>query len=100
MPTPHPASLFSTGLTVLTEITAHTTRNAAIRRGPDHAEAQHPRQRMLADEPGPLLVADWRRAVFVHFRVSATALRPRVPYDLDTHDGDAWVPSPLRRNHP
>jgi uncharacterized protein YqjF (DUF2071 family) len=38
-----------------------------------------------------VFVADWRDALFIHFRVDPAALAPRVPLPLDLFDGDAWV---------
>jgi uncharacterized protein YqjF (DUF2071 family) len=39
----------------------------------------------------PLFLADWERVVFVHFAVDPAALRPLVPFELDLHDGRAYV---------
>lgn len=38
-----------------------------------------------------LFVADWVRALFVHYRVDPAILQPQVPLPLDVRDGDAWV---------
>jgi uncharacterized protein YqjF (DUF2071 family) len=39
----------------------------------------------------PALIADWTDAVFIHFAVSRAELQPHVPFELDTHDGVAYV---------
>jgi uncharacterized protein YqjF (DUF2071 family) len=39
----------------------------------------------------PLFVADWDRAVFLHFAVDAARLQPWVPFPLDCRDGSAWI---------
>ena len=39
----------------------------------------------------PLLLADWRDALFIHFRVDPRLLQPLVPLPLDLHDGHAWI---------
>ncbi len=46
----------------------------------------------LARTPGePLFVADWARAVFMHFAVDADALQREVPFALDDREGRAFV---------
>lgn len=39
----------------------------------------------------PLFLADWDRAVFLHFAVDAARLQPWVPFPLDCRDGNAWI---------
>ena len=39
----------------------------------------------------PLFIANWRDALFVHFRVDPAVLRRRVPLDLDLYDGHAYI---------
>lgn len=39
----------------------------------------------------PLLVADWTDAVFVHFALEPHVLQPHVPFELDLHEGKAYV---------
>jgi uncharacterized protein len=39
----------------------------------------------------PLLVADWRDALFIHFRVDPAKIQPLVPLPLDLIDGQARV---------
>ncbi|HET7536238.1 MAG TPA: DUF2071 domain-containing protein, partial [Candidatus Didemnitutus sp.] len=36
-------------------------------------------------------IADWRRMLFVHFSLPPEALAPHVPFELDLHDGAAFV---------
>ncbi len=49
------------------------------------------KRRFAAGEGGPLLLNDWLRAVFIHFRVPPAALQPHVPFELDPMLGDAFV---------
>ena len=49
------------------------------------------KRRFAAGEGGPLLLNDWLRAVFIHFRVPPAALQPHVPFELDLMLGDAFV---------
>src|SRR5580658_54483 len=39
----------------------------------------------------PMFLADWRDALFVHFRVKPAALAPLVPLPLDLFDSNAFV---------
>ncbi len=39
----------------------------------------------------PLFVADWVRALFVHYRVDPGVLQTQIPLPLDLRDGDAYV---------
>lgn len=49
------------------------------------------RRRMLSRRGEPLLLADWMRVLMMHFEVDATALQRSVPYQLDLHNGRAFV---------
>jgi len=49
------------------------------------------RRRFMACEGRPLLLADWERTLFMHFEVPAEVLRPHVPFELDVHEGRAYV---------
>ncbi|MCE9589903.1 MAG: DUF2071 domain-containing protein [Planctomycetes bacterium] len=49
------------------------------------------RNRIEFAEGGPVLLSDWTGAVFLHYRVDPDALRPHVPFELDTRDGWAYV---------
>lgn len=46
---------------------------------------------MLSVWGEPLLLADWLRAMFVHYEVSADALQREVPFELDLRGGKAYV---------
>ena len=54
----------------------------------------------------PLFHCSWHRALFLHFRVEPQFLQPQIPFDLDLHNGDAYVSlvaftlRNLRLNHP
>ena len=45
------------------------------------------RQRMMAGWGDPLFLADWDRALFLHFEVDAAALQAAVPFELDLWQG-------------
>jgi uncharacterized protein YqjF (DUF2071 family) len=49
------------------------------------------RERMLSLRGEPLLFADWLRPVFMHFEVPAAALQRDLPFELDLHEGKAYV---------
>lgn len=49
------------------------------------------RRRILGQWGGPLFIADWLEAVFLHFSVEAERLQPHVPFGLDLYEGKAWV---------
>ncbi|MEW6306673.1 MAG: DUF2071 domain-containing protein [Verrucomicrobiota bacterium] len=49
------------------------------------------RARLSAELGGPLLLADWERALFLHFEVPRGQLQPQVPYELDLLEGHAYV---------
>jgi uncharacterized protein YqjF (DUF2071 family) len=40
---------------------------------------------------GPVFLADWLDAVFIHFRLDPRVLRPAVPLELDLFDGHAYL---------
>src|SRR5215210_1413929 len=44
-----------------------------------------------AKPPHALFHCSWDRAVFLHYRVEPKFLQPQVPFDLDLHDGQAYV---------
>lgn len=44
-----------------------------------------------AREGAPLFRCAWRDAVFLHYEVDPAAVRPRVPFELDLHEGKAYV---------
>jgi uncharacterized protein YqjF (DUF2071 family) len=39
----------------------------------------------------PMFLADWERAVFLHYAIDPDVLQPHVPLPLDLHDGLAYV---------
>lgn len=49
------------------------------------------RQRMLSEWGEPLFVAGWQRVLMIHFEVDAKALQRDVPFQLDLHEGRAFV---------
>jgi uncharacterized protein YqjF (DUF2071 family) len=49
------------------------------------------RARFESAKGEPLLLSDWNRALFIHFRVDAAALQREVPFRLDLHHGEAYV---------
>lgn len=49
------------------------------------------RARMVSSRGEPLLLADWDRAVFLHFEVDPALLQPHVTFPLDLRDGRAYV---------
>ena len=54
----------------------------------------------------PLFRCSWDRAVFLHYRVAPAYLQPQIPFELDVHDGQAYVSlvaftlRNMRLNHP
>ena len=49
------------------------------------------RERMLSRRGEPFFLANWMRVLMMHFEVDATALQRAVPYQLDLHEGRAFV---------
>lgn len=39
----------------------------------------------------PLFQCSWERAVFLHYQVAPQFLQPQIPFELDLHDGQAYV---------
>jgi uncharacterized protein YqjF (DUF2071 family) len=39
----------------------------------------------------PLFHCSWQRALFLHYRVAPQFLQLQIPFELDLHDGDAYV---------
>lgn len=48
-------------------------------------------QRMLSRRGEPLFIAAWRRVLMMHFEVDAGSLQRDVPFQLDLHNGRAFV---------
>lgn len=49
------------------------------------------RQRLLSPRGEPLFIADWARVLMIHFEVDAATLQACVPFELDLHNGCAFV---------
>jgi uncharacterized protein YqjF (DUF2071 family) len=49
------------------------------------------RKRLLSAKGEPLFLADWLRAVFIHYEIPAEKLQRNVPFALDLHEGKAYV---------
>src|SRR3954451_5022595 len=49
------------------------------------------REMILSREGEPLFLANWERAVFIHYEVDAKILQREVPFQLDLRDGKAYV---------
>jgi len=57
------------------------------------AACQDAKRRLISEDGGPILVAAWESAMFLHFCVPPETLRPEVPrpFELELHDGVACV---------
>src|SRR5258708_5631371 len=49
------------------------------------------RRRLLSSPGEPLFIADWDRALMIHYEVDAVALQGEVPFELDLWEGRAFV---------
>jgi uncharacterized protein len=49
------------------------------------------RRRLLAVRGEPLFLAGWERAIFIHYQAEPATLQASVPFELDLHDGRAFV---------
>jgi uncharacterized protein YqjF (DUF2071 family) len=49
------------------------------------------RRRLLSHRGEPLFLADWMRVLMIHFEIDAKVLQRNVPYELDLHEGRAFV---------
>ena len=49
------------------------------------------RRRLLSRRAEPLFLADWERALFIHYEVKAAAFQRDVPFPLDLREGRAYV---------
>jgi uncharacterized protein YqjF (DUF2071 family) len=49
------------------------------------------RSRVLANAGEPLFLARWDRSVFIHYEAEPSLLQRQVPFELDLHDGRAFV---------
>jgi uncharacterized protein len=52
---------------------------------------QAAQRRFLDCEKRPLLIGDWRRALFIHYEVPVKCLQPHIPFELDRWQGKAFV---------
>ena len=70
-----------------------TTRVEAIgwALGSDLSESSRACIRMARAGGRPFCVADWSRALFVHYAVDPAVLQPHVPFPLDLFGGEAYV---------
>jgi len=48
-------------------------------------------KRLLSHRAEPLFIADWDRALFIHFEVDPVALQREIPFALDLREGRAYV---------
>ena len=73
-------------------MTCATDTTAAMQSEEDRLAANaRARHRLLSRRGEPLFVADWMRVLMMHFEVEAKALQRDVPFELDRHDGRAFV---------
>ena len=49
------------------------------------------RRRILSVRCNPLFLCDWQRAVFIHYEVEPNILQREVPFELDLHEGRAYL---------
>jgi len=49
------------------------------------------RCRLLSSPGEPLFIADWDRALMIHYEVDGVALQRKVPFELDLWNGRAFV---------
>ncbi|MCI0486666.1 MAG: DUF2071 domain-containing protein [Blastocatellia bacterium] len=55
-------------------------------------ESSEAAKRRLSETEGrPLFLADWLRAVFIHYEVEAAVLQREVPFELDLLNGRAYI---------
>ena len=70
-------------------MTSQSARPSAAAAGPAPSPAA--RARLEAAEGGPLLLGDWQRAVWVHYRLEPRRLQPLIPFELDLWQGAAYI---------
>jgi uncharacterized protein YqjF (DUF2071 family) len=58
---------------------------------PAHRLSAAGKERLLSVSSEPLLLADWERALFIHFEVDAAVLQREIPFTLDLWNGKAYV---------
>src|SRR5690242_15200228 len=67
----------------------HCETSKATERKAELSEAA--RRRLLSSRGEPLFLADWLRPVFIHYEVPARLLQRDVRFELDLHEGKAYV---------
>ena len=70
-------------------MTSQSARPSAAAAGPAPSPAA--RARLEAAEGGPLLLGDWQRALWVHYRLDPRRLQPLIPFELDLWQGAAYI---------
>src|SRR5271154_7174231 len=58
---------------------------------PSHRFSADGRERVLSLPGEPLFLADWDRALFIHYEVDAVLLQRELPFALDLWHGKAFV---------
>jgi uncharacterized protein YqjF (DUF2071 family) len=58
---------------------------------PSHRFSDEGRERLLSLPGEPLLLANWERALFIHYEVDAVLLQRELPFALDLWHGKAFV---------
>jgi uncharacterized protein YqjF (DUF2071 family) len=69
---------------------APTTAEVVLKR-PSRLLSDEGRERLLSVPGEPLFLADWERALFIHYEVDAGALQRELPFELDLWNGKAHV---------
>lgn len=72
-------------------INAADTTDAARQEDNNPPASAIARRQILSCRGEPLFLADWMRVLMMHFEVDAGALQRRMPYQLDLHEGRAFV---------
>jgi uncharacterized protein YqjF (DUF2071 family) len=65
----------------------HIQMQAAVR----NEQGEIAKQRLLSCRGEPLFIADWDRALFIHYEVDPEVLQRDVPFRLDLREGRAYV---------
>lgn len=71
----------------ITEEMAPCLRDGGLR----ESFSEQGRARLLSQRGGPLFLAGWERALFIHFEVDGATLQSSVPFPLDLYDGRAYA---------
>ncbi|MEO5803846.1 MAG: DUF2071 domain-containing protein [Verrucomicrobiota bacterium] len=62
-----------------------------LEREPSGGINKEAHERILSRKGEPLFLADWERAVFIHYEIDPEILQSAVPFQLDLRDGKAYV---------